>query len=115
MSEIPRAIALTISSGESLSTSFEMAGIAAGGVLFPGTWTAANLAVLGSINGTDFFDLMDQFGNLITITAAAGDAAMFSMSEPWSVPYIKFRSVSTADSTAAVNQAAARTLMVLCR
>lgn len=115
MSEIPRSLTLTIASGASVSSSFSMANIAAGGVLIPDTWTAASLAVQGSINGTDFFDLRDQYGTLISIVATAGDASMFSMAEPWPVPYIRFVSVSTADASAAANQAGARTLIVLAR
>lgn len=107
-----RSYLLTIASGEALSAILNTANIAVGAILLPATWTAANLTVQGSIDGTNFFNVYDQFGGEVTITASASAIAQMGMADLWTIQYLRFRS-GTAGTP--VNQAGARILTVLCR
>jgi hypothetical protein len=81
------------------------------GVIMPAAWTAANLTFQGSVDGTTFFDMYDEAGAEISITAAASryigcDALALELS---GVEYLKVRSGTTGTP---VNQAAAREVLL---
>lgn len=80
-------------------------------------WTTANLTFQHSADGVTYGNVYDQFGNEVTVTVptAASSAAVTIILSPgdwWNVRYVKIRS---GTSGTAVNQAAARTIKVVCR
>ena len=107
-----RAYQLTIANNAALSSVLDTANIAVGGVLLPATWTTANLTVQGSIDGTNFFNITDQYGAEVVITAAASTISLLSLGDMWAVQYLRFRS---GTSVTPVNQGGARILTILCR
>ena len=78
-------------------------------LLVPTGWTAANITLLGSINGTTFFPVHDAAGVEVTLTAAADRIVRFPPDFRLGFPYLRIRSGTTA---APVNQAAARTVEI---
>lgn len=118
MSLANRTITLTIPNGTALSNSVNLDTVAPDGVqlplgqrvlvlTLPAAWTAANITVRYSADGTNFNDLYDRFGNEYTITAAASRSIIIPAADFLGLSIIQFRS-GTAGTP--VNQGAARTL-----
>ncbi len=86
----------------------------------PSAWTAADIVVQVSRDGTTFVDLKDITGTLLRLTSIAVGAAelrtiandITALDLPLGPNQVKLRSCNTA-SAADVNQGAARTLWVL--
>lgn len=103
---------VTIASGQSLSSSVGIGKACTPVALrMPDEWTAANITFLASPNSSTPVSLYDG-GTEVQVTAAAGryitlDAAVF-----FSVRVLQLRS-GTAGTP--VNQAASRTIRVVCR
>ena len=64
---------VTIANGASLSSAVEIGGSIVVGIQTPDTWTAANLTLQMSSNGTTFNNVYDDAGAEKTITAAAAE------------------------------------------
>ena len=80
-------------------------------------WTAADLTLQASIDGTNYYNVWDEFGAEVTIKVptAANSAPVRIRLNPadfWGVTSLKLRS---GTSTSAVTQTAARTLRIVCR
>jgi hypothetical protein len=104
----------TIASGGSLSGLVQIDEAKYIGIVMPSEWTAADLTFQVSMDGSEWVDLYDDTGAEVTVTAGANraigiDVASLALT-PWQ--YITIRSGTSA---LAVNQAAARTLYVVCK
>lgn len=98
-----------IAINQSLSAAVNIGDSKACAIFMPASWTAANLTFQVSNDGTNWFDLYDKDGTEYTVVAAAGRSIVLPMSDWIGIERIKIRSGTTA---AAVNQAAARTLVI---
>nr|BDD45293.1 hypothetical protein 15 [bacterium] len=103
---------VTISSGSSLSDKIDLGGANLVGIEMPAGWTAANLTVQTSSDGTNFFDLYDVLGNEKEITVDANRAINLEPSEYINSRFIKLRS---GTSGTPVNQAADRQITLIMR
>jgi hypothetical protein len=105
------AVSFTTSIGAGLSQS---ANITVGNtvldtLLVPTGWTAANITLLGSIDGTTFFPVHDAAGAEVILNAAADRIVRFPPDFRIGFPFLRVRSGTTATP---VNQAAARTVEI---
>ncbi len=103
---------LLIASGASLSAGMNLNGRILCGIIIPAAgWTAAGLTFQASVAGTIYGDVWNKLGEVsYTLTAAGAHINLeFNDFIPWR--YIKVRS---GTSGAAVNQAADRTLILVC-
>ena len=86
-------------------------------VEFPNAWTAANLGLDGSDDGTNWVPIRDEYGNLVKITGIVINAVAsyrFPISEAMQVgafAYLRLTSLDKTDSTAE-NQDGDRALKV---
>ena len=103
---------VTIASGESLSTALSVGACTPAAIVMPAVWTAASITVQMSVDSVNFYDLYDEYGTEVTVTAAAARVIRLSAGDWWIVRYLRLRSGTTGTP---VNQAAARTLKVVCR
>ncbi len=78
-------------------------------LLVPAGWDAANITLLGSIDGTTFFPVHDAAGVEVVLTAAAGRIIRFPPYFRLGFPFLRIRSGTTA---APVNQTAARAVEI---
>jgi len=102
----------TIANGESLSPAIDLGGTSLIAIQMPAAWTAANLSLQVSHNGTDFADLYGKDGSEYVIAAAANRAIQLAPADLAGARWIKLRSGVTATP---VNQSAARTLTLVSR
>jgi hypothetical protein len=103
---------VTIANGASLSNQATLAEVTAVAIVMPAAWTAANLTFQASHDNATFNNLYDEAGNEYTVTASTSrfikvDPAVFA-----GIRYIKIRSGTSA---AAVNQGAARDIVIVAR
>lgn len=82
------------------------------GIVMPAAWTAANLTFQVSEDGVTYNDLYDQDGTEINVTAAASRHIILNPETFWGIHYLKVRSGTTGT---AVNQGAARTVVLVTR
>lgn len=80
-------------------------------------WTAASLTLQASIDGTNYYNVWDEFGSEVTLSvnSAANTAPVrvrLSPADYWGIHSIKLRS---GTSGTPVVQTAARTLRIVCR
>lgn len=111
---VDNSVTAAIGNGASLSAAAATGGAALVGILFPAAWTAAAVSFQVSFDGTTFYDLFNQTGE-VAIPAAQVAVSRVVMVNPLDflgAPYLKLRSGLTA---AAVNQGAARTLTLVTR
>jgi hypothetical protein len=102
----------TIANGASLSGAIDLRGTTLVGYIMPASWTAADITFRGSVDGTNFFDLYNQFGIEIKHTVAASRFIALIASDLASIRYIKVRSGTTGTP---VNQGAERILTLIAR
>tara|TARA_R110000823_G_scaffold10557_1_gene36771 strand:+ start:1183 stop:1548 length:366 start_codon:yes stop_codon:yes gene_type:complete len=81
-------------------------------IVMPASWTTANLTVQTSYDGLTGNDLYDSSGDEYVITAAASRAIKVPLIDFISERFIKLRSGTTGSP---VNQAADRTLYLICQ
>jgi hypothetical protein len=87
------------------------------GLIIPSTWTTASIALFGSVDGVNFFQVYDSAGNAVTITAGA--STMVMIGDETKIPtevlkamlYFKLQSGATGST---VEQAASGGLDVIC-
>jgi len=112
---------ISIASGSAVSSALqispEVTGRAQGttvALVMPSQWTAADLLVEGSLDGTTWFPVYDSFGAPVRIVVDAGRYIVLDSSSSWGLVWMRFRSVA-AGGTSDVNQAASRLLTVIVR
>jgi hypothetical protein len=71
----------TIASSSSLSDVLDLFGTTLSGFVMPASWTSANITFQASVDGTNFFDLYDQFGVEVTHVVAASRFIRFAPSD----------------------------------
>ena len=104
---------VTIASGASLTDAIDLGEDQyICGVVMPAAWTAANLTLQASHNGSDFADLYDQDGSEVEITVDIDMFVVLSPDSVWGFRHVKVRSGTTGTP---VNQAAERTLVLVIR
>lgn len=103
---------VTIANGASLSGILELGGGILTGMILPAAWTAAGITFQGSVDGTNFYNLYDEFGAEITLTVDASRYIRLNPTDNYSIPYMKLRS---GTSGSAVNQGADRILTLIIR
>jgi hypothetical protein len=111
-SVIASDLTATITSSTSLSAAIDLKGTALIGYILPSSWTAADITFRGSIDGTNFFDIYNQFGSEVRHVVAANRFIALTISDLASVRYLKIRSGTSATP---VNQAADRILNIVSR
>lgn len=111
----------TIANGSSLSGEIDLnhirsAAEGAGGdgvhlaaIQMPSAWTAANITFQGSVDGSIYYDLYDQYGTEVLVTAAASRVILLDLSMFAGINFVKLRSGTTGT---AVNQAADRAIVL---
>lgn len=104
------AITATIASGASISNDLDLGLMRLGRIAMPADWTAANITLQVSHNGSAWNNLFDQAGSEYSIVAAAGRSNLIPLSDMLSVRYLRLRSGTSA---APVNQAAARSITLI--
>jgi len=80
----------------------------------PSAWTAADLLVEASVDGSTWLPVFDSDGGRARIKADSNRMIVLDGSVFWGLPRIRFRSV-VVGGTSDVNQGAARTLTVIVR
>ncbi len=103
---------LTISSGQSLSSSVDIKDLPIVAIQMPAAWTAANLTFQGSSDGTNFFDVYNLEGDEFRVVASTSRYIVLSPFEFQWARYIKVRSGTTGTP---VTQGADRTLTIITR
>ena len=114
----PKVKTLTIANGGAVSGELDTEDLSVMGIIMPAAWTAADLGIqVTEKSGGTFVDLADQAGNrakMTNIETATSQGRTFEDDAlalaPWR--YMRFESINTSGE-AAVNQGAARTLIVL--
>jgi hypothetical protein len=106
----PIELLSTIASGQSLSDIVDVGSKTLLGIIMPSAWTAANLTIQVSTDGTNFYDVYDGLGTEKTITAAANRYIIIDPTDFVGAKYIKVRSGTAA---AAVNQGADRAVRLI--
>lgn len=101
---------ITVANGASVFTDVDLEGEALAQVIFPASWTAADLTAQISADGTTWNNFFDDAGNEVTIKAAAGRAVVVAPLVWDAVRRIRFRS---GTSGAAVNQGGDRVVRLV--
>ncbi len=105
-------VAASIGSGASLSAAVNLGGVHIRRIQLPAAWTAAPLTFQSSEDGVTFNDLYDSSGEFSLSTAATGTSRVVSI--PTALPVLNYVKVRSGSSASAVNQAAARTVNLIC-
>lgn len=108
----PDRFVVTIPEGGSVSDVVDLDGVHLVGIQMPATWDAANITFQASADGVTFADLYNQSGSEVTVDAAAG---RFIALDPTLFAGIRFLKVRSGTAATPVNQAAARTLILVAR
>lgn len=98
-----------IANGSSLGDGIDLGGSSVIGIQMPASWTAANLTFQASHDGVTYADLYDSAGEF-TVTAAA---SRFIVIDPTTLLGARYLKVRSGTAGAAVNQGAARTLVLI--
>jgi len=102
---------VTIANGASLSGALNIDQRNLFAILMPAAWTAAALTFKGSFDGTDYFDLYDEYGTEINFTVAASRYILISV--PIKFLGLKKLKVRSGTSASAVNQGGDRTIGII--
>jgi hypothetical protein len=109
---LSEAITVTIANGASLSGAARLDMRQVTAIQMPAAWTAAPLTFRGSTDAATFFDLFDPFGAEVTVQAAASRLIMIP---PNGLGGFTSLIVRSGTSAAAVNQGAARDIILFVR
>ena len=105
----------TIAINASLSGEVDLGSYRLAGIVMPAAWTAANLTFqVASATGGTFQDLYDDGGNEVTVTAAVSRSLGLDLLAGTLAPW-RFIKIRSGTSGVAVNQAAARTITLVCK
>lgn len=105
-------VTFAIAAGQSLSAAQNLAGRGLVRLHVPSGWTAANITLQVSADGSTYYDLYTAAGAECTITAAASRAFALNLDELGAMQYVKLRSGTAA---AAVNQVSSVNLVATVR
>lgn len=105
-------LTVTIANGASISGAADLSGTSFVGYVMPSSWTAADITLQGSVDGNNFFNLYDQFGNEVRHVSAASRFIALNPAELACVRHLKLRS---GTSSSAVNQGAERIITLVTR
>ena len=100
----------TIATGESLSNAMETDGSAVVGIVMPADWTAANLTLQASADDSTYNNVYDELGTEKTIVVSTSRYIPLNPADFLGANSIKVRS---GTSGTAVNQAAARSVIIV--
>ena len=105
---------VVIAAGQSLSSSIDLGETGSlAGVIMSDVWTAAGYQVMGSVDGQNFYPMVDYQGSVVGQSSAAVNTMYAtSIADSVAARYIKIQSGSAA---APVNQVAAATLTIISR
>lgn len=103
-------ITATIANGASLSDVVHLKSHALAGIQMPSAWTAADLTLQASYDGTTYVNVYDKDDAEVTIQAAADRFIALDAGPFIGIQRLKIRSGTAA---AAVNQGGARLLQVV--
>lgn len=110
MKNFTSVLTATIASGASLSGAVDLgSGGRAARIAMPAAWTTANLTFQASYDGITYNNLYDKDGVEYTAQAAASRSILLPVADWYGIRYLKVRSGTSA---AAVNQGAARSLII---
>lgn len=98
----------TILSGASLSDAVPLMGRNITGILVPSSWTAADITMSVSLDGSVYADLYDSAGEVV-LTAAASVFIGLNIAQIMGFNYVKLRS---GTSGTPVNQGADRSILL---
>lgn len=105
-------LTVTIANGASLSGAVSLAGLLLVGIVMPASWTAADLTFQASRDGSTYNNVYDEGGLEVTVDAAVSRHIVIDPARFAGCEYLKVRS---GTSGVAVNQAAARSLVLIVR
>ena len=107
-----QAFTATIANGQSLSGAIDLGATRLFAIgMDPTAWTAAALTFKASLDGTNYFDLVDSTGAALSWAVAAQQIVLNANAAQWlGIRYIKVQSGTTGTPVA---QGAARTLTVI--
>lgn len=106
----------TIPNAGSLTTGVDLADHSIVGIVMPAAWTAAGISFRGSIDGTNYFTLVDATGAEITVTSpAASDYVALSQPMRDELEAVRFLQLRSGTNAAPVNQGAARVMTLIVR
>lgn len=107
------ALPITISSGSSLTSTINLAGLRLFSIVMPSSWTAANLTFqMSPDGGTTWVNMRDQNGNEIVAVADVSYGIILNPTQFSSVQYLRIRSGTAASPVA---QSADRSLQLILR
>jgi len=102
----------TILSGASLSSAVDTLGLVPVAIIMPAAWTAANITLQASYDGSTYYDVYDLYGTEVLITASTSRYIILEPDVFYAVRMVKLRSGTTGTP---VNQGADRVLTVICK
>lgn len=106
------SISVTIPSGQSTSSGFNLGGGVLVGVKNPSAWTTAGLYFEASLDGISYFPLVDRNGNEVGFVVTPGAITDLDVGYFMSISYLK---LCSGPSSSRVNQAADRTFELVVR
>lgn len=106
--------AVTIANGASLSGSIDMSKLAPVAILMDG-WSTAAMTFQASVDGSAFADLYDKDGEVTIASFTAAGSRYLVLSPSTFGGGFKYLKIRSGTSSAAVNQGALRTLIVIAR
>lgn len=114
--DVPRrssivTVTATIANGESLSDAIDLTGYSLVAIVMPSVWTAANLTFQAGATAAALADVYDSSGEL-SVTAAASRFITVSPDAFVALRHLKVRSGTTGSP---VNQAAERSITLICK
>jgi len=84
-------------------------------IIMPAAWTAADILIELSLNGTDWYPVKDAFKQFDPIQVDVSTWVVIDSAKYWTARIFRLKSVAAGDPTTTVNQAAARVLKVICQ
>jgi hypothetical protein len=106
---------VTIGNGVNESEAVLTQGRALVGVILPAAWTAANLGLKAGFSAGTLQAAYDNGGNLLQSVVAASTFVALPTDSVVYAPWISVTSINTDRTGSAVNQGAARTIVLLFR
>jgi len=94
---------LTIAAGQALSAPIDCSTGTVLAVTVPYNWTRANISFQVSSDGVDYYDVVDENGREVLLTAMAGTCLTLGAESYWKGMHIKIRSGSKDNPVAQVN------------
>lgn len=101
----------TIANGASLSGAIHLRGHRLFAIQMPAAWTAADLTLQGSFDGTTYADIYDEDDAEVVVEAAQARFIILDPTKFLGLQRLKVRSGTTGSP---VNQGAARELQLIC-